>query len=158
MLARSDVEHRLNAVIAEYIQAVQTGRAPDRSKFLERHWDLTDGLVSFFANEDRLRHLAGLAWPRADLPSRKSRPRRRAQSPDPLHAGQDFGEFELLNEIATGGMGVVYKARHKKLNRIVAHQDASPKRDAARGRRGLPAPGRGRGARRSGPSEYRAAL
>jgi WD40 repeat protein/tRNA A-37 threonylcarbamoyl transferase component Bud32 len=54
------------------------------------------------------------------LPSAESDAIKKAAAGDRTTVLRSFGEYELLQEIDRGGMGIVFKARQKKLDRIVA--------------------------------------
>jgi WD40 repeat protein/tRNA A-37 threonylcarbamoyl transferase component Bud32 len=111
-------EERTNAVIADYLRAADAGQAPDRDELLARHADLADELRSFFADHDRAQRLAPLpAASPAEAPTLAPTP---PAAPAVGSAVRYFGDYELLEEIARGGMGVVYKARQVSLNRVVA--------------------------------------
>ena len=115
----SDREQRLQEVLADYLQTIEAGRAPDRPGWLARHPDLADELASFFANRAEFALLAG---PAAPPPSETPTVGRTAR-PAAFPRGRElryFGDYEMLEEIARGGMGVVFKARQVSLNRVVA--------------------------------------
>jgi serine/threonine protein kinase len=121
-------EQRVNQIIAAYLEAERLGQAPDREELVGRHADLAAKLQSFFADQDRFRRMAepipaaapgalsetGAAAEAPTLPPGETSPASPA-----LGKVRYFGDYELLEEIARGGMGVVYKARQVSLNRIV---------------------------------------
>ncbi len=106
-----ELNAKLEVILADYLQAVEAGQAPDRAQLLGRHPDLADELASFLANRDAFANAAHDVAP-TTLPVPET-----VASPAPAPT---FGDYELLGEIARGGMGVVHRARQISLNRIVA--------------------------------------
>jgi eukaryotic-like serine/threonine-protein kinase len=109
-------EERVKAILAAYLDAVAAGQAPNRAELLARHADLGEELTAFFAEDAQLRRWAKPS-PAAEPATLELRER---AAPPALGTVRDFGDYELLEEIARGGMGVVYKARQVSLNRLVA--------------------------------------
>jgi WD40 repeat protein/predicted Ser/Thr protein kinase len=119
----------LHQILAGYLQAVDAGQAPDRDELLRQHPALADSLRTFFADHDRMKQAAA---PPARTHSPTLAPGEAQPANGPLGTVRYFGDYQLLEEIARGGMGVVYKARQVSLNRacavkiILAGQLASP--------------------------------
>ncbi len=113
---------RLNEIIAAYLEAIDAGREPDRQELLRQHPDLAAELAAFFADRDAFERLVP-SGPCAQ-PAARNDTTPLAPSEQPALAPgvkvHYFGDYELLEEIARGGMGIVYKARQVSLNRLVA--------------------------------------
>src|SRR5438132_14162022 len=99
---------RLGEVLAAYLEAEDAGWAPPRQAFVTRYPGLAADLADFFASQDHVARLAGSAPNGERLPD---------GSPA---AGLSFGDYEVIEEIRSGGMGVVYKAWQKGPARFVA--------------------------------------
>jgi tetratricopeptide (TPR) repeat protein/tRNA A-37 threonylcarbamoyl transferase component Bud32 len=120
-------ERRLDEALAAYHCQVDGGRTPDRVALLADHPDLAADLKAYFAEEDRLnrwaaplREVSQAAWlDTLPLPAESATPSPAGDS-GPAAPAERFGDYDLLQMIARGGMGAVYKARHRPLNRLVA--------------------------------------
>ncbi len=115
----SDRERRLDEAIASYYQAREAGTVPDHAAFLARYPDLAAELAAFLDDKAAFEQQAG-GGQAAPSEAATLGPTDTLAVPLPLGKVSYFGDYELLEEIARGGMGVVYRARQVSLNRPVA--------------------------------------
>jgi WD40 repeat protein len=107
----------VNVILAEYLEACRQGTAPSREELLAKHPEYAKELDSFLAGQAALKRVA--PPPRSPLETATFDGRDRPIAV-PGEVVRYFGDYELISEIARGGMGVVYRARQVSLNRVVA--------------------------------------
>ncbi len=128
-------DQRFNEILAEYFQAVEAGQKLGKDALAARYPEFAAELEEFFADKERFDQLAGqfqLAGSAGlGSPEAQGQPASGSGEEPTIDTGERsvpspgtivryFGDYELLEEIARGGMGVVFKARQVSLNRIVA--------------------------------------
>lgn len=108
-------EQPLHAIVAGYYERVDAGETLDWRDLVLQHPQHAQQLEEFFRGHDKAKALAAPLRPR---------PATDATLPAPavvsLACPDSFGDYEILGEIARGGMGIVYRARQISLNRPVA--------------------------------------
>jgi serine/threonine protein kinase len=101
-ISLADRQRRLEEIVFSYEKALDAGQPLDRQQLLNLHAELADELKSYFADLDRLQQSA--AFPDAV---------RDAVVVESL-------EYEVIEEIDRGGMGVVLRSRDRDLGRDLA--------------------------------------
>ena len=106
---------QLAEVLEDYLAQLEQGNAPDQEALLAAHPDLADELRPYL---DSLRLLHGAT---RDLRvNRHTALEQNGEINEQAPTARQIGDYRIVREIGRGGMGIVYEAHQKSLNRRVA--------------------------------------
>ncbi|QDV47221.1 Serine/threonine-protein kinase PknB [Stieleria neptunia] len=100
----STIDAEIADLLDQYLREREQGRAVDRDQWLREHPEYAERLAECLRAAELF---GGAETGGFDLPAEPVLP-------------ESIGDFEILSELGRGGMGVVYEAREKSLDRIVA--------------------------------------
>lgn len=123
-MTKNSSSKTLEQVIAEFVEATEQDRPANKNDFLQRYPQFTKDLSEFFTLHEQFSSSNNTIGQHEDPKLQVTLAKSVQQAAQDSSVSSDpprfLGDYEILEEIDRGGMGVVYKARHQKLNRIVA--------------------------------------
>jgi hypothetical protein len=136
-------EVQLEQIVADYLEGLEAGRTEDRQALLAAHPEFAAELAEFFSMRDEVNGVrvplckavldrpsgvgvAGGDGNGHDVPVRPSQPATPTSADQAAAVAHKvaeigrLGDFNILREVARGGMGIVYEAEQVSLRRRVA--------------------------------------
>ncbi len=115
MMNSAEQPRSFEAVLAAWLECQERGETVDAQQWIQRYPEHADQLREFLELDAQLSEMGLTGKKEQDQEAVATSVSSLVNRPPAV-----LGDYEILEEISRGGMGVVFKARHRTLGRLVA--------------------------------------